>query len=149
MERSDRATVIVGDCLAELKKLQDQSVHCCVTSPPYWGLRDYGVDGQIGLEETPEEYVQKLVEVFREVRRVLRDDGTLWLNLGDTYISTAPGTMHAGGDQASAEDRTAKKAGWAQTEGPRRDSVARRIRPTSRRLVFAVGHHLAQKQSHA
>jgi DNA modification methylase len=93
MERSDRATVIVGDCLAELKKLQDQSVHCCVTSPPYWGLRDYGVDGQIGLEETPEEYVQKLVEVFREVRRVLRDDGTLWLNLGDTYISTAPGTM--------------------------------------------------------
>jgi len=65
--------------------MPDQSVHCCVTSPPYFGLRDYGVDGQIGLEPTPEEFVQALVEVFREVRRVLRDDGTLWLNLGDSY----------------------------------------------------------------
>jgi DNA modification methylase len=65
--------------------MADQSVHCCVTSPPYFGLRDYGHDGQIGLEPTPEEYVQKMVEVFREVRRVLRDDGTLWLNLGDSY----------------------------------------------------------------
>lgn len=60
-------------------------MNCCVTSPPYWGLRDYGVDGQIGLEKSPEEYIAKLVEVFREVRRVLRNDGTLWLNLGDTY----------------------------------------------------------------
>jgi DNA modification methylase len=63
------------------------SANCCVTSPPYWGLRDYGVDGQIGLERTPDEYVGKLVAVFREVRRVLRDDGTLWLNLGDGYNS--------------------------------------------------------------
>lgn len=74
-----------GDSLDVLRKLDSQSVHCCVTSPPYWGLRDYGVEGQIGLEKTPEEYVSKLVEVFREVRRVLRDDGTLWLNLGDCY----------------------------------------------------------------
>lgn len=65
--------------------MADASVHCCVTSPPYWGLRDYGHDGQIGLESTPEQYVARMVEVFREVRRVLRDDGTLWLNLGDSY----------------------------------------------------------------
>lgn len=81
-------TVIVqGDCLEQLKNLPDQSVHCCVTSPPYFGLRDYGVEGQLGIEETPEEYVAKMVEVFREVKRVLRKDGTLWLNLGDSYAS--------------------------------------------------------------
>lgn len=73
------------DCIKGLQTLSDQSVHCCITSPPYWGLRDYGVEGQIGLEDTPEEYVLKIVEVFREVRRVLRDDGTLWINLGDSY----------------------------------------------------------------
>lgn len=70
-----------------MRGLPDQSVHTCVTSPPYFGLRDYGHDGQIGLEPTPDEFVAKLVEVFREVRRVLRDDGTLWLNLGDSYAS--------------------------------------------------------------
>lgn len=75
------------DCLTELRKLPDESVNCCVTSPPYWGLRDYGVDGQLGLEPTPEEYTVKMVEVFREVKRVLRKDGTLWLNLGDSYAS--------------------------------------------------------------
>jgi len=74
----------VGDCRDLLREMPDQSVHCIVTSPPYFGLRDYGVDGQIGLEQTPDEYVAKLVAVFREARRVLRDDGTLWLNLGDT-----------------------------------------------------------------
>ena len=77
--------IITGDCLEVLKTLPDESVNCSVTSPPYYGLRDYGMDEQIGLEETPEEYIQKLVEVFREVRRVLKDDGTLWLNIGDTY----------------------------------------------------------------
>ena len=77
--------IIGGDALIELRKLPDESVNCCVTSPPYWGLRDYGVPGQLGLEKTPEEYVARMVEVFREVRRVLRSDGTLWLNLGDTY----------------------------------------------------------------
>jgi len=73
--------------------LKDESVHCCVTSPPYCGLRDYGVAGQIGLERTPEEYVAVLVEVFREVRRVLKADGTLWLNLGDSY-QNAKGKAH-------------------------------------------------------
>lgn len=77
--------IIAGDCLEAMRGMADQSAHCCITSPPYFGLRDYGVDGQIGLEPSPAEFVAKLVEVFREVRRVLRDDGTLWLNLGDSY----------------------------------------------------------------
>ena len=80
--------LLLGDCRETLKTIPDGTVQCCVTSPPYFGLRDYGVDGQIGLEETPAEYVARLVEVFREVRRVLRDDGTLWLNLGDSYART-------------------------------------------------------------
>lgn len=87
--------VIVGDCRETLRGMEGGSVNCCVTSPPYFGLRDYGMADQIGLEQTPEAFVGELVAVFREVRRVLRDDGTLWLNLGDTYASTAPGTMNA------------------------------------------------------
>lgn len=79
--------VINSDCIRGLKDLPNCSVNCCVTSPPYYGLRDYGVDGQIGLEETPEAYVEKMVAVFREVRRVLKNDGTMWLNLGDSYSS--------------------------------------------------------------
>lgn len=79
--------VIQGDVVEKLKGLPDVSVDCCITSPPYFGLRDYGVEGQIGLEPTPDEYVAKLVEVFREVRRVLKKDGTCWLNLGDSYTS--------------------------------------------------------------
>lgn len=75
----------VGEVRERLRDLADESVHCVVTSPPYFGLRDYGVDGQIGLEATPDAYVAELVAVFREVRRVLRADGTLWLNLGDSY----------------------------------------------------------------
>ena len=78
-------TILLGCCIEKLRTLPDASVHCVVTSPPYWGLRDYGVPGQLGLEPTPEEYVAHMVAVFREVRRVLRDDGTLWLNLGDSY----------------------------------------------------------------
>lgn len=77
--------VINTDALNGLSCLSDGTVNCCVTSPPYWGLRDYGEDGQIGLEATPDAYVERLVGVFREVRRVLRDDGTLWLNIGDCY----------------------------------------------------------------
>jgi len=80
-------TILQGDWIDQLRTLQDRCVETCVTSPPYWGLRDYGVAGQIGLEKTPEDYVAKLVEGFREVRRVLRDDATLWLNLGDSYAS--------------------------------------------------------------
>ncbi len=76
--------------------LADRTVQTCVTSPPYWGLRDYGVAGQLGVEKSPEEYVQNLVQVFREVRRVLKDDGTLWLNLGDSYASSPPGNKTVG-----------------------------------------------------
>ena len=89
-----------------MRTLPDASVHCCVTSPPYWGLRDYGHDGQIGLESTPEAYVARMVEVFREVRRVLRDDGTCWVNLGDSYAGgggfcpTAPSNL-AGSKQTT------------------------------------------------
>lgn len=86
--------LIQGDTLTVLKTLPDNHVHCVVTSPPYWGLRDYGVKGQLGLEPTMGEYVQNMVEVFREVRRVLRKDGTCFLNLGDSYC----GSGGAGGD---------------------------------------------------
>ena len=84
-------TVLHGDCRAVLPTLDAGSVQCCVTSPPYYGLRDYGVAGQIGLEPTPDEYVAEMVTVFREVRRVLRDDGTLFLNVGDSYAAGGMG----------------------------------------------------------
>jgi len=77
--------IYTGDTIDVLKTLPDKSINCCVTSPPYWGLRDYGKDDQIGLEKTPDLFVSKLVEVFQQVKRVLKDDGTLWLNLGDSY----------------------------------------------------------------
>lgn len=88
--------ILIGDCRDVLRRLPDASVQCCVTSPPYFGLRDYGVAGQIGLEPTPDAFVAEMVAVFREVRRVLRDDGTLWLNLGDSYASTVKGSGGAG-----------------------------------------------------
>jgi len=84
-------TILQGDVRLCLKRLDDESVQCCITSPPYWGLRDYGCAGQIGLEPTPEAYVADLVDVFREVKRVLRDDGVLWLNLGDSYAGSGKG----------------------------------------------------------
>ena len=90
--------VIEGDCLDRLRDLPDGSVQTCVTSPPYWGLRDFGVEGQIGLEPTPAMYVERLVAVFREVRRVLREDGTLWLNMGDSYVATQGGRQAAVGE---------------------------------------------------
>jgi len=90
--------IIQGDCIEGLRTLPDASVHCCVTSPPYWGLRDYGHDGQIGLESTPEAYVARMVEVFREVRRVLREDGTAWVNLGDSYATGAGSYRNPGSD---------------------------------------------------
>jgi DNA modification methylase len=84
--------VLQGDCRAVLKTLPEKSVHCIVTSPPYYGLRDYGHEGQLGLEQTPEEYIANMVEAFRCARDVLVDDGTLWLNIGDSYFSTMKGT---------------------------------------------------------
>ena len=107
----EHVNLLVGDCLESLRAMPDQSVHTCVTSPPYFGLRDYGMDGQIGLENTPDAFVARLVEVFREVRRVLRDDGTLWLNLGDSYAanrgyqvpSTKGGPKHGPGQAAGGK----------------------------------------------
>jgi DNA modification methylase len=110
--------IFVGDCIESMRGLFDQSVHTCVTSPPYFGLRDYGHDGQIGLEPTPDAFVAKLVEVFREVRRVLRDDGTLWLNLGDSY-NAHPGqrkTTDKGGDKQQSV-RGAQDAPSRSVEG--------------------------------
>ncbi|WP_122613979.1 DNA-methyltransferase [Pseudomonas viridiflava] len=83
--------ILVGDCIDMMRTLPDESVHTCVTSPPYYGLRDYGVEGQIGLEETPAEFIARLVDVFREVRRVLRTDGTTWVNMGDSYATGGGG----------------------------------------------------------
>lgn len=112
--------IIAGDCIAGMRTLPDGIAHCCVTSPPYWGLRDYGHDGQIGLEDTPEAYVARIVEVFREVRRVLRDDATLWLNLGDSYTGSAnnggessktmQGTQAATGNNLPSKSGTGLKA---------------------------------------
>lgn len=82
-----KCDLLIGDCRDMLKTIPDKSIHCCVTSPPYWGLRDYKVSDQIGQEKTPEMFVENMLSVFREVKRVLRDDGTLWLNLGDTTVN--------------------------------------------------------------
>lgn len=101
--------IFTGDSLAVLKTLDSGSVQTCVTSPPYFGLRDYGHKGQIGLEATPEAYVAKLIELFREVRRVLKDDGTLWLNLGDSYA-----TSTKGGDKSKTGDKNFTSKGTVE-----------------------------------
>jgi len=98
-------TILHGDCLALLKTLKAESVNCCITSPPYFQLRDYEVAGQIGMEQTPEEYIGKLVAVFREVRRVLRSDGTLWINIGDTYAGSGKGHDGDGTNVPVAHDK--------------------------------------------
>ena len=90
MTNTSTIKILQGDCLETLKQLEKNSINTCITSPPYWGLRDYnGEEKQLGLEETPEEFVQNLVNVFKEVKRVLRDDGTVWLNLGDSYAGNS------------------------------------------------------------
>ena len=101
--------ILQGNVLDRLKDLPDRSIQCVVTSPPYWGLRDYGVSGQLGLEDTPEEYVENLVKVFREVRRVLKDDGTVWLNLGDSYNTSPPGNKFWGDGVGSNKHYQDKK----------------------------------------
>jgi DNA modification methylase len=101
-------TLVQAD--ARALPLDDASVQCVVTSPPYWGLRDYGVDGQLGLEPTPDEYVANMVAVFREIRRVLRDDGVVWLNLGDSYAS---------GEIGRHDGRVEGSEYGAKIEGPR------------------------------
>jgi DNA modification methylase len=117
--------VRVGDCRQLMREMPDESVQCCVTSPPYWGLRDYGHPGQIGQEETPDAFVQAMVEVFREVRRVLKKDGTCWLNLGDTYAqhkggTTIPAQTVAGGvrGRGGEKERRGQKDGYNASRDP-------------------------------
>jgi len=124
--------ISIGDCIESLRHLPDKCVHTCVTSPPYFGLRDYGHEGQIGLEATPDAFVARLVEVFREVRRVLRDDGTLWLNLGDSYSAHAaarggthqPAETLAGGKSGKAADGANVNRGRHDGYNPTRNAPA-------------------------
>jgi len=131
--------LLVGDALEQLRTLPDESVHCCVTSPPYWGLRDYKVEGQLGLEKTPEEYITKMVEIFREVKRVLRKDGVLFLNMGDSYASEFQrGT--AWGDHSK---KLLKITGAHGELGPKRDWSIWDLKPKDLvgmpwRLAFAL-----------
>ena len=120
--------IITGDCRETLKTLPAESVQTCVTSPPYFGLRDYGHAAQIGLEETPEQYVAQLVEVFREVRRVLRGDGTLWLNLGDSYAASSTSNHGRGKATPKLNSRGAPQVagGW---ENPARRPPAGGLKP--------------------
>lgn len=111
---TNRWTIFTGDCRAWLAGLEAESAQCCVTSPPYWRLRDYGHPGQLGAEPTPREYVDTLVDVMRRVRRALRDDGTLWLNLGDSYAGTGEGGQGVGGLRAS---RTTRKTQQKKADG--------------------------------
>ena len=139
-------TILQGDAPEQLRTLPDCSVQCCVTSPPYWGLRDYGVTEQIGLEKTPDAYVAKIVEVFREVRRVLKDNGTLWLNLGDSYNANdgnaGPTSGFSAGSARILSDRnwqlvTGCVQAGLKTKRPLRNPVARGLRTPGRRVVSA------------
>lgn len=133
--------IINSDALDALRKLPDSCCRTCITSPPYYGLRDYGTDGQIGLEDTPDQYVENLVKIFREVRRVLKDDGTLWVNIGDSYAASGKGRNRDGVFNEKAENiqsaRQKKKPDPAnnrrertKTQRPDRDPVAAGLCPS-------------------
>ena len=106
--------LLIGDCFEKVKEIEESSVQAIVTSPPYWGLRDYDNDGQLGDEDTPEEFAQKLTLFFRECKRVLKDDGTLWVNIGDTYFGAKGGHWEGGNsitnDETGGEYRMQRKA---------------------------------------
>jgi DNA modification methylase len=125
--QDDWLTVLLGDCREVMASMEPESVHCVVTSPPYWGLRDYGSPGQLGLEPTPEAYVESMVAVFREVRRVLRSDGTVWLNLGDSY---------AGGGTIGRNDTDPESLARRAAEG-----TARYGKGAGRGTGSQVGNH--------
>jgi len=138
----DHLTVHIGDCRAVMAEMPAESVHCVVTSPPYWGLRDYGEPGQLGLEATPEAYVANMVDVFREVRRVLRDDGTVWLNLGDSYSrDPAKGGSGPNGKHDLIPDYGDARRIMSEAKGSSAARVGRGDRAPVR-----VGAGLAQKQ---
>lgn len=134
--------ILVGDALTVLRTLPSASVSMCCTSPPYYSLRDYQCPGQIGLERSPDEYIAKLVEVFAEVRRVLRDDGTLWLNIGDSYAGSGKGPSNSLQSEASQLGKTgALNSGfnerWGNSPGQRKQEVAKPARRNS--AQFASG----------
>lgn len=110
-------TILEGDVLAMLAKLPDESIHCCVTSPPYWGLRDYGVEGQIGLELTLAEHLDVMVRVCAEVHRVLRKDGTFWINYGDCYATSPNGRSAADTKAVGNDDRTFRDKPFSTIQG--------------------------------
>ena len=119
----DRSGIVVGDAYHTLSLFDSKVFRCCVTSPPYWGLRDYGIPGQIGAEMELSLYLDNLTEIFREVRRVLRDDGTLWLNIGDSYTS--------GGRTWRQSDKKIRRAEWI---------IGRRPLPASSRKISSAFH---------
>ena len=121
--------IIEGDCLKSLREMPDKSVNCCITSPPYYGLRDYGNEGQIGLEETPEQFVEQLVQVFREVKRILKDDGTLWLNLGDSYANTPVGSFNGGGFKDKSAQTGGRDMSGVETSGKMNKLKASGLKP--------------------
>ena len=131
--------ILKGDCRDVLKTLPDESVHCVVTSPPYWGLRDYGVAGQIGLETTPEGFTAELVAVFRELRRVLRPDGTAWLNLGDSYSGSGKGGNPDPGSSKQATNKGSQTVGvlYGKTGETARQAAVTNV---SRRLTTELGY---------
>ena len=112
MDNIEKNTIINGNSLEVLKSLPDNSIDCCVTSPPYFNLRDYGCDGQIGLEETPEKYIERLCDVFSEVRRVLTPQGTLWLNIGDSYNGNKVGNTEVVKNKKVSESNDFHKKLW-------------------------------------
>lgn len=123
--------IINGEALSVLQGLESNSVDCCITSPPYYGLRDYGTDGQIGLENTPSEYIEKLVAVFGEVRRVLKKDGTLWLNMGDSYAGSGKG--------AAANPDDAKKYKQGTNKGMLGATATTKIKSTEYKRKDLMG----------
>lgn len=151
--RIEMDKIYCGDSLQVLQTLPENAVDCCVTSPPYYALRDYGADGQIGREATPEEYVSRITAVFHEVKRVLTPEGTCWLNIADTYCGTGSKADHQdpkypkgrNGQQVAFNHRAprlqAQRFNWY--------SVACSPRLAGRRLVFAQFYHLAQNKPHA
>ena len=125
----EKNKVYLGDSLEIIRTFPDNSIDCVVTSPPYYGLRDYGVDGQIGLEETPEKYIQRLVELFREIRRVLKKDGTIWVNIGDSYAAQRGGSYQpaeslAGGEHGRTKDGKKTNRGRGDCYNPTRNAEA-------------------------